>query len=253
MTLNNPAATELFGQVFDRFVYHLEETGLCRIDMGGLPADSVVIKLRSCVLEKGWFSDTAFIELALLKGLFDEFAYSQFDRYRLSGLMQAMIESAHDPEIPSMGMECLDEVTRLEAGKPAPGFCLENMEGKPRELTDYKGKYVYLAFVSTQSYTCLMHFPLLAEIKKTYPDQLEVVAIAVEESARALAEALDGRAYPWEFLYFDERFFILEHYKVRAYPTYFLIDPEGRLLWSPADSPAEGFEEQFQDLMQPGN
>jgi hypothetical protein len=42
---------------------------------------------------------------------------------------------------------------------------------------------------------------------------------------------------------------IIDQYDVRAYPTYYLIGPSGKLQMSPAPSPAEGFESQLFKLM----
>ena len=49
----------------------------------------------------------------------------------------------------------------------------------------------------------------------------------------------------WIFL--DSKFQseIIEAYDVRTFPTYYLIDPEGRLLLSPAPGPDDGFEQRF--------
>ncbi len=43
---------------------------------------------------------------------------------------------------------------------------------------------------------------------------------------------------------------IIDDYKVRVYPTYYLINPEGKLSMSPAVSPAENFELQFFKMIQ---
>ena len=48
--------------------------------------------------------------------------------------------------------------------------------------------------------------------------------------------------YNWIFLHFGNQVDILKNYDIRAYPTYFLIGPDGKLIYSPAASPSENFE-----------
>jgi hypothetical protein len=47
----------------------------------------------------------------------------------------------------------------------------------------------------------------------------------------------------------DEKSEILEDYDIRAYPSYFLIDPEGKLILSPAPGPDKGFEKVFLEIL----
>jgi thioredoxin-related protein len=42
---------------------------------------------------------------------------------------------------------------------------------------------------------------------------------------------------------------LLKQYKIKAYPTYYLIDPDGNFLFSPAPSPAENFESVFRNIL----
>ncbi|MBQ1652483.1 MAG: hypothetical protein II060_01745, partial [Bacteroidales bacterium] len=46
----------------------------------------------------------------------------------------------------------------------------------------------------------------------------------------------------WTFLFAETNDKVLTDYKVKAFPTYYLIDPYGMLVMSPAPSPAENFE-----------
>jgi len=42
---------------------------------------------------------------------------------------------------------------------------------------------------------------------------------------------------------------VLKEYDIRAFPTYFLIGPDGKLILSPAPSPAEDFEQRLFEIM----
>jgi len=53
---------------------------------------------------------------------------------------------------------------------------------------------------------------------------------------------MESNNYSWTFLHYSHSPEILDDYDIKGYPTYFLIDKDGKLLASPAISPAEGFE-----------
>jgi len=50
-------------------------------------------------------------------------------------------------------------------------------------------------------------------------------------------------------LHFSNQPDIIREYDVRAYPTYFLIDKEGKLVYSPAPTPSENFETKLFNVM----
>ena len=56
--------------------------------------------------------------------------------------------------------------------------------------------------------------------------------------------------YNWTLLDTKGDMSVVESYKVKVYPSYFLIDVDGTLCMSPATSPSEGFESRFKQLFQ---
>ncbi|HVC89459.1 MAG TPA: TlpA disulfide reductase family protein [Acidobacteriaceae bacterium] len=55
--------------------------------------------------------------------------------------------------------------------KPAPGFTLKNLDGKPVSLSDYKGKAVLLNFWATWCGPCKLEMPWLIALQKKYAAQ----------------------------------------------------------------------------------
>ena len=66
-------------------------------------------------------------------------------------------------------------------GKPAPGFTLEDLQGRKVSLADYKGKALLINFWATWCGPCKMETPWLVDLAKEYePKGFEILGIDSE-------------------------------------------------------------------------
>ncbi len=67
-------------------------------------------------------------------------------------------------------------------GKPAPGFTLEDLNGRKVSLASYKGKAVLINFWATWCAPCKIEMPWLIELRNRYAAQgFEVLGISVDD------------------------------------------------------------------------
>jgi hypothetical protein len=83
---------------------------------------------------------------------------------------------------------------------------------------------------------------MLNGMYERHKDLLEIVTILVDNDYDVINSFLGRSNYPWTFLHYGNQANIIKEYDVRAFPTYYLIGPEGTLELSPAPSPGEEFE-----------
>jgi len=70
------------------------------------------------------------------------------------------------------------------AGKPAPEFALESLDGKTIKLSDLRGKAVVVNFWATWCQPCRVEMPWFVELQKEYgPDGLVILGINADEDA----------------------------------------------------------------------
>jgi thiol-disulfide isomerase/thioredoxin len=70
-------------------------------------------------------------------------------------------------------------------GKVAPDFTLQDLDGKPVKLSDYRGKAVLLNFWATFCGPCKVEMPWLVELQKQYgPQGLQIVGVALDDSGK---------------------------------------------------------------------
>src|SRR5258708_9716807 len=63
----------------------------------------------------------------------------------------------------------------------APGFQVNDLEGKPLSLAEAKGKIVLLNFLATWCGPCRAEIPDLVDLQKRYADKFAIIALATDE------------------------------------------------------------------------
>jgi hypothetical protein len=83
----------------------------------------------------------------------------------------------------------------------------------------------------------------------SYQKNLALVVVIEDEDFEKNAELLKADGFEWTILRGTTRREIYESFNVRILPTYFLIDPQGRMAGSQAPWPDENFEMQFANIL----
>lgn len=191
-------------------------------------------------------SQPEFRDLWLIKGLYEGF-YGQ--SYRAAEVLPILEELIQDPglsaNLRTMATNSIRQITALLPGYQAPGFNLKDQSGFDFYLETFKGKYLYLSFVSKDSYTFRQDLEILKYLQKRFPRNLEIVTISADEDFNAFLNFMDQQNCRWIFLDLENQSSLLKKYKVRAFPSYYLIDPYGNVILAPAPSPQENFENEF--------
>lgn len=189
-------------------------------------------------------------ELIILKFIHDEFYDDNFSRTSLLALLDSYVsEGAQNEELKEIALSIRNKVTRLLSGFPPPEFNLYNRDSTLVNLANFRGKYVYLSFCSCFSYTCLNEFAQLAKLYDKHKNLMEIVTIIVDNDKDIINSFLQRSGYKWTFLHYGNQLSVMRDYDIRAFPTYYLIDREGKLAISPAPGPGEDFEARFFTLL----
>lgn len=122
---------------------------------------------------------------------------------------------------------------RVVAGAVAPDFTLTDVfTGKEISLSHYKGKYVIIDFWGSWCGPCRASHPHLREIYGRYKrEKLDILGIASDRKSEVIRKAATEDSITWpQTSMFEERAgqrAIDKLYAVSAFPTKFLINPQG--------------------------
>jgi len=118
----------------------------------------------------------------------------------------------------------------VDSGKPAPDFTLKDLQGRDFTFSSTAGKVVILDFWATWCPPCRMEIPHFQELYMRYKAQgLEIIGVALDQGGvrdvKPFAEEY-GVTYP--VVIGDQRV-AASYGGIRAIPTTFIIDREGRI------------------------
>jgi thiol-disulfide isomerase/thioredoxin len=236
---------ELFNLVYDKYFIFFSRTEKGNAVFKDITQDKSLYALKKTLATDDVLSNDTLKELVILKGLHDGFFEDKFSRSALLTILDSLYFTTKIPEHLLIAENIRTKVTHLLAGfVPAP-FELYDSKGKLVKLSDFEGKYVYLNFCTSSSYTCLQEFTLLQKLYEKHKQMLEIVTICVDNDKNDITNLLKNTGYDWTFLNYGNKPEIVKDFDIRAYPTYFLIGPDKKLLLSPAPSPQEDFEIKF--------
>lgn len=120
-------------------------------------------------------------------------------------------------------------------GQFAPNAQARTLRGDILQLNKLKGKYVILDFWGTWCKPCLQLMPQIQALHKTIdPQEVVLVSIASDENIEKVKKAVKKHQMTWINL-FEKRGkhqtnSFVSKFKLTAYPSMFVINPEGRII-----------------------
>ncbi|MCF6178500.1 MAG: TlpA family protein disulfide reductase [Geopsychrobacter sp.] len=116
----------------------------------------------------------------------------------------------------------------VTAGRMAPDFTLENMQGENVTLSQFRGKVVIVNFWATWCPPCRREMPSMEVLHQTFKDDdLVLLAINVENGGRGVVSGFLKES-PYSFpILLDSQAEVQKLYGVFQFPESFIVDRNG--------------------------
>lgn len=235
--LNKPALS-IFIRVADSFHYGIKRFGseeyqfaLNNSFIGGnnvpfIPSGQLLCrKLSDSLTDENW----------------ERFSYRQGDTILLDGLFYSIGKFVEDKYLlPIQKLEQQDGITGFDTGYFAPPFRLPNSaQNAELVFTGKPGRYIVLDFWGSWCVHCIEDHPRLITAYNKFKKQgVEFISIAYDNKKDfgKLRSIIRKSALNWpqavqERKSIFDRSNIVNRYKVSAYPSFFLINPDGRIIY----------------------
>lgn len=247
----NPAYMHLFVQLFEGYFTEFYRESYGRRLVEAIKYSKSPSLLNEILDEQIAFRNDTLKELIVLKGLNDAFNKPEvYPRNTVQITLDSMLTQTTIEEHILIAKNIENKQKVLIPGDQAPEFELEDIIGNKVTRESYNDKYVYLMFCRSESYTCQEDYKLLHALHEEHLPDLKIVTVGFEEEKSVLTDfLLKNEEYSWDFLYAGEDNAIKNDYQIKAFPTYMLLDPDGKIAILPAPSPHENFKWSFNQII----
>jgi thiol-disulfide isomerase/thioredoxin len=189
-------------------------------------------------------------ELVMLKTLQDVYNNPDYSQRNVIRILNDVATQSKFPQHRAIAGNILLKSGHLTPGVAAPSFVLEDFFGKKFTVPDdFTGKFIYLEFWASWCETCQLDKIAMRELYQKYKDNFVFVSVSADRNKDAARQYLQNNPDPWQQLYFEGDFRLLDNYGVKSLPLFVLIDPEGKIISYPALRPGDNIAPTFERLL----
>lgn len=130
--------------------------------------------------------------------------------------------------------EQIDFLKPIQPGGIAPDIQLADTSGQTIALYSLRGNYVLLDFWASWCGPCRASFPHLRKMHEQYGKQVKFISISVDQKEAEWQQAMKEEQLPWGQYLSGKALSkaIGKLYDINSIPTFLLIDPQGKIVFS---------------------
>ncbi|RMG83869.1 MAG: TlpA family protein disulfide reductase [Bacteroidetes bacterium] len=191
--------------------------------------------LKEILSHHQYVSSDTLLELVAINILYDNFHNKDFSKKGILIILSQIADATKIETHRNIALEVKEKLSSTIPGSYAPVWELPSLTSDDTvKLSDFKDKLVLLDFWATWCVPCIKEFPALNVLYEKYKKDIVIVSISIDKKRKKAERFAKKKHYPWYFVHFDGNYDLLESYKVKTIPLYYLIDSNGKVLLSPA-------------------
>lgn len=242
--LEIPTCEKLFHQLFTNY-FIMEGNSLHGQNFRLLVGRSDLNGIENYFIKnKGW--DANLSRLVILQSINDAYYQGKFSPTSLLHLLDKIKESNWPTKEKEIAQRLKNKLTYLQPGSQAPNISMTDFSGEKHNLRDFKDKYIYLTFTRVSNPICRQHLDQMKKMDPNLLNQLHIINLIMPEEANKKQQIMQQN-WPGKFYVVDDQ--AADTYRVMNFPLSYLIDPNDKLVFSPAPNPLDGFEQRFINLL----
>lgn len=173
-------------------------------------------------------------ELSEMLVLNNYFYNDSFDRKDIETLFRQMEKESKFSENRKVASHYLKKLMNLQPGTRAPEFTLPDINGNELSLKNFSGKFVLLVFYKDNCPACYFQLNGLKNLQDNLGNELQPVIIMKGKDVEQPEKFLSANNVSWPILLLGNQWMLLEKYRVKIFPSYILINPNGTIGLIPA-------------------
>ncbi|PTN10294.1 redoxin domain-containing protein [Mangrovibacterium marinum] len=240
LNFNLPPFRQLFNQQFSNY-FNTESNQLNGTNFRVLVGTANLAGIEQYLTQnKGWSHELS--RMVIMKGINDAYYQHTYSPATMLNLLDKIQQSNWPATDKKLALRLSEKLRYLSPGTMAPNISITNFEGEEQELSNFNGHLTYLHFTSVTNPICRQQLDELAKIEQQFKGQLTIVNLLPEANLDKKELILQQH---WAGTFFTVNEEARESYRVKTFPSSYLIDETGKLWASPALNPLDGLSHQL--------
>jgi peroxiredoxin len=245
----HPDFMEFFNQLFSNFLTTRLKHYTYREMMTVINDQGSYFSLTELVGKDSVLRNEQLRELVILKGLGEIYHNRDFNDGNILKMLNHIAGASKFKEHRLIASNLIYLNTRFDKGMMAPDFTLPDHNGKKHSISDYRGKYLYIAFYMSNCIPCLSELKYLESIYPSLKDKLAIAAVSLDPDTARYRKTIQQQTFPWTTLHFSNDFELTDRYQIKTYPFFILIAPDGSFEAYGARQPSAQFKAWFEEAV----
>jgi peroxiredoxin len=200
-------------------------------------------------LEKYSGTTSSMADLLLLKMLHDAFYSGEFSKTALLHMIKAESFTGHtEPYIRNTARNVSEKLLFLYPGTQAPDICLPLLTGEPYCSSKSEARYQYILFADLEIPVCQEQVKYLSTMTENTGADTGILVVLSPSGRIDNQQFIQTHKIPGTIVTDTGDNEYGKRYRIRSYPTAFLLDSGHRVVLAPAKTPLDGFEYQLKEL-----
>ncbi|MBN1819988.1 MAG: hypothetical protein JW833_04705 [Prolixibacteraceae bacterium] len=242
----NPAFSDLLNLVFEnRLKFEANSIKGKELNAAVGKGDIGFIKKY---FRENYHLESGLADLVLLKLFYDGYYSNQFDKSAIISILDDHHFSENEKKyIQELTLAVKEKLLFLSPGTLAPVICLKNTEGI-QQCSDKIKSYEYIIFADPEMLVCREHLKYLKTVSEKFNNIEFFIVLKYSEKADSKTFITENEI-PGIIVWENQTNNFAEVYKIRSYPSAFLLNNKHEVVLAPAKNPLDGFELEFAGLL----
>ena len=230
-------AEQMFSGYFNNFL-----SGPLKDSFSRAIATGSFSELKTVIMRDGKITNKELADFVILLNLYADYYNNSLPAENVRKIISLVRSQGESGFVKNIASVILDKINFSLAGNFLPDFSLSDNAGKLISLKDFKGKYVLLSFARSDNPPSLMELGVINTWQKKYSNDIQVVTVLADNNFISGLAKMKNSGFNWIFLNGSNRDYLEFVYDIKMYPSFILLDREGKIIADPCSYPSEELE-----------
>jgi hypothetical protein len=254
--LSNTAYMDLFNQLFADYFSYIRETSWGDAISDNIAKGKSPYEIRSTLKHNPALTNDTLIDLIILKGLNDacndnnEVQKVSFPKKQVLMTLDSMKLIAKTAALRAIAQNIEQKISSNNIMYSYDDIPFKSLSGEDLMLRNFKGNYLYVCVHDFRSYDFITDQKLIKANLATIQNKLKIITVVLYPKVNQLIEMTKKENLDWTFVTNGKPDELKKMMQIKAFPSYYLFDPDGKLLNKNAPPPNAGFVPYFMQILE---